>query len=1048
MTLPLPPSAPSELSDRLVAEIVEGLAARLQAGEPVDLEACAREHPECADRLRQLLPAVRMLADLGRSAGGAAGLPPTGGPAPGPAAGTLGDYRVLREVGRGGMGVVYEAEQISLGRRVALKVLAFAAVLDPRHLQRFQNEARAAACLHHPNIVPVYGVGTDRGTHYYAMQFIEGPTLAALIQGLRRQPRRPADKETGRQGDKEKDATGSLPGTVADAGQATAVSLSPCLPVSLSDFFRTVARLGVQAAEALEHAHQAGVVHRDVKPANLMVDARGTLWVTDFGLAVCQSDTGVTRSGDLIGTLRYMSPEQALGRRRALDHRTDVYSLGATLYELLTLEPAFGGDDRQELLRRIASEEPRPARRLNPAVPADLETIVAKAMAKAPDERYATAQELAEDLRRYLEDRPIRARRPSLWQKGRKWARRNEPVVWGLALFTALALLGSLLGAVVYAGKAKEQEQARRQTESKLYRALLDEVAALRLARRPGYRAEVWEKLHEAVQLGVPEHNPDHVRDEVVACLGDPIGLAALDDARAPLIARAERPRVAARWDQAVRDEYKEAGIRAPFPEKYPRAVSADDQVLAFSVLSSLIHLRPRDRTAWHWELLTGLGGVYDLAFTPDRQSLIAGCEEGIIVWDVSSLPLLAPVRWSSRSGNVLSVAAQPGGRLLAAGGRRLELWSLDYNRLVASLEPPVGGVKVEFSADGKWLLAVKGDRAVAGWPVTDTPERRLLHADRRGVPSVAFSPDGRRLACGTKSGTAQLWDVASGRLLHTCRAATRELVHVRTVESVAFSPDGRLLAGGDLLGALYLWDAETGKEVAQRPEGGASLPGGVWRLRFSATGRYVAAGGAMGVAVWDLRAGVEALTRKPFLSVRAPDAGTGRAPTAQDLAIHPDESALVFLTDAGQLYRLDLAKGAEARPLGPRAGAQLRALEFDRAGERFTYLTPSGTLATYDWRTGETRDTDQKAFQVALNERWAATPNRAGEVILYDLEAGRRAYTLPAEGSDVWGLAFSPDGTRLAVALSDGGVAVWDLEQVRARLAEFAVHLPSTARP
>jgi serine/threonine protein kinase len=276
----------------------------------------------------------------------------------------LGDYRLLRELGRGGMGVVYEAEQLSLGRRVALKVLPFAATLDPRQLQRFHNEARAAASLHHPHIVPVYAVGCERGVHYYAMQFIDGRSLDDVLYQLR-QPDQPAAEADSRRD------------TVPDAhGQAGTLSS----PRQGRGYYRRVADLGIGAAEALEHAHQLGVVHRDIKPGNLILDGRGHVWVTDFGLAQCRSDARLTQTGDVVGTLRYMSPEQALAQRGVIDQRTDVYSLGATLYELLTLQPVFGGQDRQQLLRQIAFEEPARPRRVNRALPAELETIVLKAL--------------------------------------------------------------------------------------------------------------------------------------------------------------------------------------------------------------------------------------------------------------------------------------------------------------------------------------------------------------------------------------------------------------------------------------------------------------------------------------------------------------------------------------------------------------------------------------------------------------------------------------------------------------------------------------------
>jgi serine/threonine protein kinase len=295
---------------------------------------------------------------------------------------------------------------------VALKVLPFAATLDPKQLQRFKNEAQAAAHLHHSNIVPVYATGCERGVHYYAMQFIEGQTLAQVIADAKGQ--RPEVHSPPRS---------ALAPTPPLAARSTETGTTGATR------FRTAARLGVQAALALEHAHQLGVVHRDIKPPNLLVDGRGHLWVTDFGLAHCQSQAGLTMTGDLVGTLRYMSPEQALARPVPLDHRTDLYSLGVTLFELLTLMPAFAGSDRQELLRQIAFEEPRPPRRLNASIPAELETIVLKAMEKNATDRYATAQELADDLERFLNDEPIRAKRPSLALRLRKWARRHRQVV-------------------------------------------------------------------------------------------------------------------------------------------------------------------------------------------------------------------------------------------------------------------------------------------------------------------------------------------------------------------------------------------------------------------------------------------------------------------------------------------------------------------------------------------------------------------------------------------------------------------------------------------
>jgi serine/threonine protein kinase len=508
MTINSQPVRASGSDDPAFADLVEELTARFQAGEPVDLEACLREHAEYADRLRPLLPALTLLGEVSRSGPHLKADLLAGADGPEPPSGVLGDFRIVREVGRGGMGVVYEAEQVSLGRRVALKVLPLAGGLDPRQLQRFRNEARAAAGLHHTNIVPVHAVGSERGVHFYAMQLIEGRTLAAVVK----------DRKSGIED------RGSPATPVASTAEARAAGTTERTPRSStldppSAFFRQVAELAAQAAEALDYAHQMGVVHRDIKPANLMLDGRGAVWITDFGLAQLQTDAGLTLTGDLLGTLRYMSPEQALAKRVPIDHRTDVYSLGATLYELLTLRPVFDGADRQDLLRQIAFDDPAAPRRLNRAIPAELETVVLKALEKNPADRYATAQEMADDLRRMLADKPIQARRPTLLQRARKWARRHRDVVGtaaavlllaGFVGFVALAigyaeLDAAYLAEAVQLKKAEEAAKAEQaatkkaldaaESESKAKTAAESAAVAEGLAKLKAEKAAAAEKL-------------------------------------------------------------------------------------------------------------------------------------------------------------------------------------------------------------------------------------------------------------------------------------------------------------------------------------------------------------------------------------------------------------------------------------------------------------------------------------------------------------------------------------------------------------------------
>jgi serine/threonine protein kinase len=460
-----------ERRNRILLAYVEAL----EEGREPDRRRLLAEHPDLRPDIEAFLAGHDEVARLTAPLRAARRFePPREQPDEPPAGlGELGDFRLLREVGRGGMGVVYEAEQISLRRRVALKVLPFAAAIDPRRLQRFKTEALAAAHAQHEKIVPVHAVGCERGVHYYAMQFIDGQSLAALIAELRafQDERRDGAAVAGPQ----------------DEPASTATTISRERSSDGRRYFERMAGLGRQAALALEHAHQAGIVHRDIKPGNLLLDVRGQLWITDFGLAQVTGDAGLTMTGELLGTLRYASPEQVLARRGIVDHRSDVYSLGATLYELLTLRPPFDGRDRPALLRQIADEEPPPPRSLEPTIPAELETIVSKALRKEPAERYATAQDLADDLQRFLDGRPILARRPTPAERLRGWSRRHPTLAVAGVVALVLLAVASLVSTVLVRREQSRTLAEQRKAEAAYLRERRraeEAEARFRLARR------------------------------------------------------------------------------------------------------------------------------------------------------------------------------------------------------------------------------------------------------------------------------------------------------------------------------------------------------------------------------------------------------------------------------------------------------------------------------------------------------------------------------------------------------------------------------------
>jgi tRNA A-37 threonylcarbamoyl transferase component Bud32/outer membrane protein assembly factor BamB len=382
---------PHPQAEELV-RVLDQYLADLEAGCAPPREKLLADHPDLASQLEPCLAGMEFIHSAARPAADAST--------------HLGDFAIVREVGRGGMGVVYEAQQLSLKRKVALKVLRFAGVADREAMERFQREAETVALLHHTNIVPIFAIGEQKGVFYYAMQFIEGRSLAAVLE------------------QSQKDAT----------------------PLNLAE----AARWALQAAEALAHAHQRNVIHRDVKPSNLILDPAGQVWLTDFGLAKRIDDANLSMTGGLLGTPRYMSPEQASAAKRPVDQRTDIYSLGATLYELATGKPLFEADSPYAIISQILTTEPPRPRSVRTGLPRDLETIILKCLAKEASGRYPTAQALADDLRAFCDGRPIKARRAGLPERAVRWMKTRKKNVSIAAMAVAATLVVAVVSYLVF----------------------------------------------------------------------------------------------------------------------------------------------------------------------------------------------------------------------------------------------------------------------------------------------------------------------------------------------------------------------------------------------------------------------------------------------------------------------------------------------------------------------------------------------------------------------------------------------------------------------
>lgn len=976
------------LSEDGLMDLVEEITAALQQGDTIDMDLYCQRHPAYAERLRGIISAMTAMTELSGPLDSGARGSRSARLSEDPIPGTLGDFRIFRELGRGGMGMVYEAEQISLARAVAVKVLPFAAMLDKQQLARFKNEARAAATLDHPNIVSVYAVGFDRGVHYYAMQLVVGYSLAQLIEQLR-------------------DARSASAGNgVAHASADTqpAAILSTFPGCDGRDYYRSVAQLGIQAAEALEHAHQHGILHRDIKPGNLLIDHFCKLCITDFGLARIEADTGITMSGDLVGTLRYMSPEQALAKNALVDQRSDIYGLGATLYELLALHPPFAESDREILLRKIASEDPRPLRKIDVRIPADLETIVGKALEKNPTDRYQSARQLGDDLRAYLENRPIKAKPPTLTNRAMKWSQRHIGIVWSAATILLIGMAALTTSTAFIARSLSQVRQA------------LGEVA---IERDAGYR-----NLYVA-QMRVAQE-----------CWrqGDVSTMQSLLDEHLPQTGRNDRRGWEWYYLQSLPAQ-EELVFLGHADYRDAKGVSAvawrpDGKYVA----STAYNTNERCGEIKIWDPKNGavvktirqLKRPSFLSWSPDGQRLATSQGPTIAIWDSNTGQLQLEI--DRGFGDNCEFAWDPSGQRITGSGpdHAVVVWDANSGKALKHLVGyPADVFRTAWSPDGNAIAATGYDSGrMTVWGVEAEHMRLSSVCNGRGcLPGLDWSPDSARIAVGSDDGMAIVWNATSG-------VEQLALPHASAVRQVAFSPDGKRLATSDG-DRVIVWNAQTG-ESESRLQGHFH---GINSLAWSPDGKRILTGAGDGLAkIWEMDRDASIIAKHvEFMGPRA---------------WSPDDRQLAYGTVDKSIVICDVKTGRRRHVLEGSTRLTLEGLCWNSDGRFLACPGSDGTIRVWDVVAGTivnnwTHDPQQKPVEdgyelVSLSwhpNGWqlASMSDTDGTVRIWDARSAQLIDSFTSGvGSRGWEydqcVAWSPDGKRLATMGIYDGLQIWDV--------------------
>jgi WD40 repeat protein len=884
--------------------------------------------------------------------------------------GRFGDYELLEEIARGGMGIVYRARQVSLDRIVAVKMLLAGPLAGKDFVQRFRTEAAAAASLQHPGIVAIHEVGFAEGQHFFAMDYVKGLTLAQRV------------------------AKGPLP-----AGQAAA-------------YLKGI-------AEAIHFAHEQNVLHRDLKPSNVLIDsATDQPRITDFGLAKrLEAETELTLTGQLLGSPNYVSPEQALARRGTVGKHSDVYSLGAILYHLLTGRPPFQGETLSEVLRQLAADDPLAPRLLIPGVPQDLETICLKCLEKEPASRYQTAQELADELQRFLRHEPIVARPITSLEHAWRWCQR-KPAVAALGAATLLLLLAVAIGSPIAAFRLGRERDRANQT-------LYDSDMSL--------AQHTWDDGDLGGTLSVLEsHRPKAGEKEDRRgfewyyyrnlCQGDPhIVMVGHSNAVNCVVFSRDGKSVASGspgsavqiWDSA------NGSLLRSLPE--PNVVS-----LAFAPDGRILGVGGQDQVSvWNLETRECIFkraealGQFRVAFLPMGTLMMVGKHAGhnrfgsdggsAELWDYAAgqLKYVFP-----ESGGF--IALSPDGDRLATGNwnRTIKIWDLATLQLIKTLN--IGEViSMAWSPKGHTLITADRYSEVGLWDITSGRKVRSLTNNQHVVWALAVSPDGRCLATASEDQTIHLWDMA------TFRQNEQLTGHRAEASSVDFSPDSQRVVSGSKDRSAMLWSIHPHRPLTTVSN--ISSP-----PIFSTDGRWIAAGTNGAVVLWDVAT----------LQVQAV------LPGARDaVAFLRDRVSLVTRSTNEFLRTFDLNTFAARETVSNGPVAEINDYAALSPDERTLAVgQANGTLTFFDARTGVVLSARSHAyasniFQIAFspNGKFLATAGR-------EVEAGRRPaakvfdarthamiVVLAGHTDTVLGLGFSADGKLLATCGVDDTIRFWN---------------------